>query len=572
MSTTTAAPPTSASLNALPAGHRLAEFEIIGLVGEGGFGIVYLAQDHSLHRRVAIKEYMPAVLASRAADATSVMLRSQQHAETFEIGLRSFVNEARLLARFDHPALVKVFRFWEANGTAYMAMPYYEGRNLRDVWMARDAREAFDEAWIVRTLAPVIDALEAMHAQNCFHRDVAPDNILLLPDGRPVLLDLGAARRVIGDKTQALTVILKAGFAPVEQYATAPGVEQGPWTDVYALAAVMHVLITRLVPPASVTRVLHDSHVPLARAMREGSAPWTRAHPGAYSMRFLEGIDRCLEVRGGDRPQSMAQMRECLGIGVASAPAPAVPSTVQTFDDDATVILRAGTPSALPRAVSEATVAAPAPAPPSTRRRWFVAASGVSVIAALASGAFVLRRRDDAQAPEAGRSPKADTAPPRAIGSATEKPPVVVEPGRAESSVEPAPAPSPTASPAASSTTASSVTAPPPPAPSPPAPSPLAPSPPAPSPEPASAIAPAAAPPTAPHASAVPAPPRQRPRPRAVPIPSPSPSPAEPAPYPHDEQDRATVREQSRKLDELLGNRPRPSPSPPASPPPSSRY
>ena len=117
--------------NALPVGTMLGEFEIIDLVGEGGFGIVYLAQDHSLHRKVALKEYMPALLASRGKDA-SVAVRSERQRETFDIGLRSFVNEARMLAQFDHPALIKVFRFWEANRTAYMVMPYLSGQTLQD--------------------------------------------------------------------------------------------------------------------------------------------------------------------------------------------------------------------------------------------------------------------------------------------------------------------------------------------------------------------------------------------------------------------------------------------------------
>ena len=131
--------------NALPVGTKLGEFEILDLIGEGGFGIVYLAHDHSLHRKVALKEYMPALLASRGQDA-SVSVRSDRQRETFDIGLRSFVNEARMLAQFDHPALVKVYRFWEANGTAYMVMPFISGQTLQDA--LRQRSEAPGEAWI----------------------------------------------------------------------------------------------------------------------------------------------------------------------------------------------------------------------------------------------------------------------------------------------------------------------------------------------------------------------------------------------------------------------------------------
>jgi len=294
----------STSQNALPIGTRLGEFEIVGLVGEGGFGIVYLAHDHSLERKVALKEYMPSSLASRATDA-SVAVRSERHRETFEVGRRSFVNEARLLAQFDHPALVKVYRFWEANGTAYMAMPFYDGITLRDALKARNG--APDESWIRKILSPVMDALEIIHHDNCYHRDIAPDNIMLLRDDRPVLLDFGAARRVIGDMTQALTVILKPGYAPIEQYAEMPGMKQGPWTDIYALGAVVYFMITGRTPPPSVGRMMQDNFEPLAQIAA-----------GRYDEAFLHGIDRCLAVKAEDRPQSIADMRVLVGFSSTS--------------------------------------------------------------------------------------------------------------------------------------------------------------------------------------------------------------------------------------------------------------
>ncbi len=286
--------------NALPIGTRMGEFEIIGLVGEGGFGIVYLAQDHSLERKVALKEYMPASLASRGLNA-SVTVRSERLQETFEIGRRSFVNEARLLAQFDHPSLVKVYRFWEANATAYMAMPYYDGITLRDS-LQRNPQYP-DEVWLKKLLDPVTEALAIIHAHNCFHRDIAPDNIMLLRDGRPVLLDFGAARRVIGDMTQALTVILKPGYAPIEQYAEMPNMRQGAWTDIYALAAVVYYAVSKRLPPPSVSRIMQDTYVPLAETAR-----------GRYSDAFLRGVDQCLIVRPEQRPQTIADMRELLGI------------------------------------------------------------------------------------------------------------------------------------------------------------------------------------------------------------------------------------------------------------------
>jgi len=280
------------SHHALAIGTRVAEFEIKGLIGEGGFGIVYLAYDTQLGRNVALKEYMPAALASRGTNA-EVTVRSERHEETFRAGLKSFVNEARLLAQFDHHSLVKVYRFWEANGTAYMVMPYYEGVTLRDTLRAMSSPP--DEAWLRALLTPLLSALDVMHAAQCYHRDIAPDNILLLKgSGRPLLLDFGAARRVIGDMTQALTVILKPGYAPVEQYAEVPTLKQGPWTDIYALAAVVYFAIAGKTPPPSVGRMMSDSYVPLATLAAD-----------RYSLAFVQTIDHALAVRPEERPQSV---------------------------------------------------------------------------------------------------------------------------------------------------------------------------------------------------------------------------------------------------------------------------
>ncbi len=287
--------------NMLPVGFYLGEFEIVKVLGEGGFGIVYLADDHSLGRRVALKEYMPSSLAQRVG-GTQVSVKSERHRETFEAGLKSFVNEARLLAQFDHPSLVKVYRFWEANGTAYMVMPFYEGITLKDELKAMGAPP--DEAWLRDLLEPLTEALAVIHTEQCFHRDIAPDNVILLKgSNRPLLLDFGAARRVIGDMTQALTVILKPGYAPVEQYAEVPGMKQGPWTDVYALAAVVYYAITGKTPPTSVGRLMNDNYVPMVQAGAD-----------RYSPGFLEAIDRALVVKPEQRTQSIDDLRHDLGM------------------------------------------------------------------------------------------------------------------------------------------------------------------------------------------------------------------------------------------------------------------
>lgn len=292
--------------NALPTGTYLGEFELTEVLGEGGFGIVYKAWDHSLDRKVALKEYMPSSLAARSGQ-TQVQVKSERHRETFELGRKSFINEAKLLAQFDHPALVKVYRFWEANGTAYMVMPLYDGITLKD--RLRQLSSPPDEAWLMDMLAPLTEALAVIHAEHCFHRDIAPDNVILLAaNGRPLLLDFGAARRVIGDMTQALTVILKPGYAPVEQYAEAPHMKQGAWTDVYALAATIHFAMLGKTPPASVSRLMGDSYQPLVQLVGD-----------RYSERFLSALDKALRVRPDERTQSIAELRADLGLDAVSA-------------------------------------------------------------------------------------------------------------------------------------------------------------------------------------------------------------------------------------------------------------
>ncbi len=295
----TASPPLSTEApEALPVGTRLAEFEVRRVLGSGGFGIVYLAWDHALEREVALKEYMPGTLAGRGT-GLQVSVRSSATADTFALGLRSFINEARLLARFDHPSLVKVYRFWEDNGTAYMVMPHYVGRTLRNVRKGMIVPPG--EAVCRRVLDALLSALETLHREGVYHRDIAPDNILLGDDGLPVLLDFGAARRVLGNSTQALTSIMKPHYAPLEQYADSSAMRQGPWTDLYSLGGAMYFLITGEAPTAAASRALHDDQPRLAlRGARDCS-------PG-----LLAAIDWMLALKPPERPQSVHMLRDVL--------------------------------------------------------------------------------------------------------------------------------------------------------------------------------------------------------------------------------------------------------------------
>ena len=367
----------------LPVGSRLAEFEVTRVIGQGGFGVVYEAWDHTLERVVAIKEYLPTSLSTRQHDGTVVPL-SERHRETFDLGMRSFINEARLLAQFDHPSLLKVYRFWQEKGTTYMVMPFYRGETLREALVAIPA--GVDEAWLIRIMDGITQALAVMHGANCYHRDIAPDNIILLEgSGRPVVLDFGAARRVITDKTQAITVILKPGYAPIEQYAEMPDMSQGAWTDVYALAAVMHVAVCGRAPPPSVARLLSDSYVPLAG---------NEILRGRYSMRLLEAIDAGLGVRPEQRPQSMAELRAALdletGHSIAPTPRTQPPRSAGTANanaDAATVI--AGTGKATNRSAGNAPPPAPAPSSGGGKSsKAAVAIASIAVLAAAAGGGW----------------------------------------------------------------------------------------------------------------------------------------------------------------------------------------
>jgi serine/threonine protein kinase len=358
--------PSAGSENCLPIGTRLAEFEITSVIGEGGFGIVYLAFDHSLQRTVAIKEYMPAALASRGTDQ-SIAVRAKRHEEAFAAGLRSFINEARLLAQFDHSALIKVYRFWEQNKTAYMAMRYYEGQTFKSLVKAHP--EMVNESWLKQILKPILEALDALYRVNILHRDISPENIMIRPNGEAVLLDFGAARQIVTGLTKSLTVILKPGYAPVEQYADDESMKQGPWTDIYSLSAVMYSAIAKKPPPTAVTRMLSDPIVPLQSGDHAG-----------FGKDFLAAVDRGLAVRPEDRPQSIAEFAQLLGIDM-SAPS------------HAEAVVRPFPPAPAPARQESATV--PAASPGKARKPlWPAAAVGIALV--MAGGLWLATRHDAA--------------------------------------------------------------------------------------------------------------------------------------------------------------------------------
>ena len=212
---------------ALPQGTRIRDFEFHRVLGHGGFGITYLGWNLALDIPVAIKEYLPADLATRERDG-SVVPQSSQAAADFQWGLERFLDEARTLARFQHPNIVRVHQYFEAHNTAYIAMDYVEGETLA-AHLGR--KGTLSEAELTGILYPLLDALAVIHGADFLHRDIKPGNIVLRDaDNSPVLLDFGSARQAIGAKSQSVTSVVTPGYAPLEQYSSR--VLQGPWTDI----------------------------------------------------------------------------------------------------------------------------------------------------------------------------------------------------------------------------------------------------------------------------------------------------------------------------------------------------
>jgi len=264
------------------------------VVGHGGFGLTYLAEDLNLGTTVAIKEYYPFDFGDRD-ELLSVQPKSERHKKTFDWGLSSFLQEARTLARFRHPSVVQVTRVFEAFSTAYMVMDFEKGKNFEE-WLD-DLNRPPSQEELDAIAAPLLDALEMMHAANFLHRDIAPDNIIVRENGTPVLLDFGAARRALAEMSRKITGIVKAGYSPHEQY-TSDNRLQGPWSDLYALGGTLYRAVTGKPPEEAALRVDID-HMPRA----------VRAAMGNYRKQFLEAIDDCLKVKGTERPQSVAQLR-----------------------------------------------------------------------------------------------------------------------------------------------------------------------------------------------------------------------------------------------------------------------
>ena len=282
------------SYNALSQGHRLQEYELVRVLGVGGFGITYLGFDDNLNKAVAIKEYLPSDFATRTADH-NVVPQASTSRKDFEWGLERFLDEARTFARFDHRHIVKVYRYFKAHGTAYMVMEYVEGETL-SAYLAHQG--TLREAELKGILYPLLDGLAVVHEAGILHRGIKPGNIVIRDeDGSPVLLDSFAACQEMGART--LEVILTPGYAPIEQYSS--GGDQGPWTDLYALGGVCYQALTGQVPDYATDRTRNDPLIPVSQRCA-----------GQASRGFLSAIDKAISVYAEDRPQSIAEWQAAL--------------------------------------------------------------------------------------------------------------------------------------------------------------------------------------------------------------------------------------------------------------------
>ena len=384
----------SAYPDALPAQYRLHWYVLERVLGQGGFGITYLARDTNLDQAVAIKEYLPVDVATRRAD-TTVRPRSDEQAERYRWGLDRFIKEARTLARFDHPNIVRVLSVFEHNGTAYIVMRFEEGENFAALL---ERRRTLPENELMNVLLPVLDGLELVHGANFIHRDIKPDNIHIRDDGSPVLLDFGSARHALG-QARTVTILVAPGYAPFEQYYSS-GEDQGPWTDLYSLGATCYRAIAGVAPMDAIARSKG-----ILGSTREILVPATAIGAGRYSERLLKAIDHALAFAEKERPQSIAAWRqELLPRTTAPAPRPAAPRGP---------------------AAESAGASAASSRPPLARTAWLVAA--VVLIAAVGGGVGAYMAMERARS-----TPVAESVPAPAPAPAVTPPaPAIVAPAPA---------------------------------------------------------------------------------------------------------------------------------------------
>ena len=288
--------------NALPIGFELLGYRIESVLGCGGFAITYLATDSLKDKKVAIKEYLPGQLARRQNDS-SVVARAQKCEKAYNWGLDQFIEEAYLLAKFNHPNIIRSLSVFAENRTAYMVMDYEAGHSLDQILKVR-GRLNQDE--VMSVTIPLLNGLAEIHRAEVIHRDIKPANIFIRHDGSPVLLDFGSAKRALSKKTHTLMTALTPGYAPYEQYPQT-NLEEGPWTDIYALAATIYRAASGRSPSDAQTR-----HETIIKQDRDSLLSLSEFMLSDYEHDFVRAIEKGLELKSHRRPQNVGVWKELL--------------------------------------------------------------------------------------------------------------------------------------------------------------------------------------------------------------------------------------------------------------------
>lgn len=310
---------------ALPAGFTLGNYRILRSIGQGGFGITYLAQHTPSGQQVVIKENMPAAFSHRSESTLHVSPTGEgESRQLYDWALKRFIDEARTLAKLQHPHIVMVGETFTALGTAYYVMEYIDGAEIH---CAAPAPQDIDENWLSPVLCKLLGALDYIHNSGLMHRDIKPNNILLNRNGDPTLIDFGTARSLLSERSS--TMVESPGYSPLEQLQH--NSKKGPWIDIYSLGATMYRLLTGQNPPRSIDRL--TEHDPCT-ALAQDSSLQQR-----FSMHFLSSIDRALAMNYEERWQSAAQWLQQLRAPsvrfvVGSPPAlPTIPAPVTKKDN-----------------------------------------------------------------------------------------------------------------------------------------------------------------------------------------------------------------------------------------------
>ena len=271
------------------------EYRIEDILGSGGSGITYIATELPLDRKVAIKEYFPSEFAVRNGQY-EVCAKTQADKEDYIWGLDRFIDEAQTLAKFDHTNIVRVFRYFKANNTAYMVLKFEEGQDFK-TWFTNLGRPA-SQTELEVIITPLLNALELIHKDDFLHRDISPDNIIIRNNGSPVLIDFGSARKVIASRPKTVSALIKPGYSPYEQYSMTAK-NQGPWTDIYSMAATLYHAVTNQRPSDSPSRMVDDELVPAVELADK-----------RYRKSFLNAIDHALKLKIEERPKTVKLWRE----------------------------------------------------------------------------------------------------------------------------------------------------------------------------------------------------------------------------------------------------------------------